>query len=399
MEGRRDEVLAKCAKAHEGKGKKKAKKDRVSTNNIGPTNSSIRCDKSGRAYIIDSISGQAILLASADNSIPPTVVLATFESSNDLIYVSMSDADRFEYNTLFMNNHSASVNWHKRRRTVSTGNCLVASMNTNARTTLSAQAEPFILDSGATIHISLDASNFFELKPVPPRTIKGIGGSSISATGIGKICLQIAKGLEIILEPALFVPEASVCLISVFVLGSGSQKLVSHFNGDGCWLTNSSGAIVASGKMSTMGKCLYMLNMGSPLIEHLFIATRVPDIETWHCCLGHANYKSIVDMSDNGMVRGMHVNLSSAPPKCQSCILGKQTKTPVLKVREGVRAKGILDIVYIALTGPQSVQSASGFNYVMNIIDDTSSSYVHTVLLALKSVAIKTLKEWVLLAE
>ena len=30
-------------------------------------------------------------------------------------------------------------------------------------------------------------------------------------------------------------------------------------------------------------------------------------------------------------------------------------------------AKGLLDVVYIDLTGSQSVQSASGFNYVMNI--------------------------------
>jgi hypothetical protein len=120
---------------------------------------------------------------------------------------------------------------------------------------------------------------------------------------MGKIRLRIAKGLEIILDPALFVPEASVRLISVFVLGSGPQKLVSHFNGDGCWLTNTSGATVACGKVSAMGKRLYTLEITSPLIEHLFIATRVPDIETWHHRLGHVNYKSIVDMSDNGMVK------------------------------------------------------------------------------------------------
>src|SRR5882762_2116861 len=161
---------------------------------------------------------------------------------------------------------------------------------------------------------------------------------------------------------------------------------------------NTSGATVACGKVSAMGKRLYTLEITSPLVEHSFIATRVPDIETWHRRLGHVNYKSIIDMLDNGMVKGMHVNLSSAPPKCQSCILGKQTKTPVPKKREGARAEGVLDVVYIDLTGPQRVQSASGFNYVMNIIDD-ATLYVYTYLLALKSLAIKVLKEWVLLAE
>ena len=54
--------------------------------------------------------------------------------------------------------------------------------------------------------------------------------------------------------------------------------------------------------------------------------------------------------------------------------------------------------MYIDLTSPQSVQSASRFNFVMNIVDDTTS-YVYTSLLPLKSSAIKALKDWVLLAE
>ena len=133
----------------------------------------------------------------------------------------MSEADCFEYNALFLEDHSVSVNWHERRRTVPTADALVASMNTSTRTSLSVHAGPFILDSGVTIHISPETSNFFDLKPIPTRRIRGIRGSSISATGIGKIRLHIAKGIELTLEPALFIPEATVRLISVFVLGSG----------------------------------------------------------------------------------------------------------------------------------------------------------------------------------
>ena len=189
MEGKRDEVLAKPAKAHKEKNKKKVEKDGAPTNNSGPTASGIQHDKSGHAYIVDSISGQEILLTSDDASTSPTIALATLDSADDLIYISMSDADHFEYDTLFIKDHSALVDWHERRRTVSAGNCLVASINTNTCTTLSADARPFILDSGATIHILPVSSDFFELKAVPLRTIKGIRGSSISATGIGKICL------------------------------------------------------------------------------------------------------------------------------------------------------------------------------------------------------------------
>ena len=138
--------------------------------------------------------------------------------------------------------------------------------------------------------------------------------------------------------------------------------------------------------------------MGSPTVEHTFIATRVPDIETWHRRLGHVNYRLIVEMSDKGMAKGMHIDLSSTPPKCQSCILGKQTRSSVPKIREGKRAEEVLEIVYIDLTGPESVQSASGNSYVMDLIDDTTS-YCWAIPLPFKSDAIKALKDWSLLVE
>ena len=219
-------------------------------------------------------------------------------------YSGLSTADQFEYQALFMDDPATSVDWYERRRMISSESLMATPMplNSNSRTMLSVDAGAFILDSGATIHISPEASDFFDLKPIAPRTIKGIGGSSINATGIGKIRLHLAKGIVITLDPALYVPEAAVQLMSVYVLGSGPQKLVSHFDGDGCWLINRSGVTVASGSLSNLGKHLYTIDMGSPLVEHSFIASRVPDLETWHRHLGHANLRSIVEMSDKGLI-------------------------------------------------------------------------------------------------
>jgi hypothetical protein len=186
--------------------------------------------------------------------------------------------------------------------------------------------------------------------------------------------------------------------MSVLVLGSGPQKLVSHFDGDGCWLTNKSGATMASGKISPIGRRLYSTNMGSLLVEHTFIATRISELETWHRHLGHVNYESIVHMSDNNMMKGMHVDLSSAPPKCQPCILRKQTRTSVPKICKGQHAEGVLDCIYVDLSGPQSVQSASGNNYVMNLVDN-ATSFGWTIPIPHKSSTIKHLKAWVLQVE
>jgi hypothetical protein len=153
-------------------------------------------------------------LATVEINPKPAMDVALAALSTDPIlkawYGSTSTADQYEYHALFLDDCSASVDWSKRRRTVSVEALFASSPNTNSCTKLSVDAGPFILDSSATIHISPDSSNFYDLKPVPPRSIKGIGGSSINATGISKIHLRLSKGNTIILDPALYVRQQYV---------------------------------------------------------------------------------------------------------------------------------------------------------------------------------------------
>ena len=78
----------------------------------GATASTICCHKSGHAYIIDSITGQAILLAFADD-LPATesalAILSTATPCNSL-FESMSAMNKFKYDALLLKDHSVSVN-------------------------------------------------------------------------------------------------------------------------------------------------------------------------------------------------------------------------------------------------------------------------------------------------
>jgi len=94
----------------------------------------------------------------------------------------------------------------------------------------------------------------------------------------------------------------------------------------------------------------------------------------------------------------MHIDLSQTPPKCDSCICGKQGHTPVPKMRQGERSSHRLGIIYVDLTGPEAVKSASGNSYVMNIVDD-HSSHPWTFCLKLKSDVLPILQNWALQAE
>ena len=123
-----------------------------------------------------------------------------------------------------------------------------------------------------------------------------------------------------------------------------------------------------------------------------------PSLETWHCRLGHVNYATIVDMAQKGLVTGMCINMSTLPPICRHCILGKQTKKAVPKTRQGQRAGGILDIMYSDLTGPEEVASAGGAKYIMILIDN-HSSMTWIYLLKEKSQAKDAFIEWWALVE
>ena len=157
----------------------------------------------------------------------------------------MSDADRFKYDTLFLEDHSTSINWHKRRRMVSASDALIASINTNTCTTLSIHAGPFILDFGATIHISPDTFDFFELKPIPPRTIKGIGSSSINATRICRIRLCIGKGLW---------SQSSLCQRRLFDSSQSLSSVLDPRNSFPISTETAVGSRIPPGLLSPLGR-------------------------------------------------------------------------------------------------------------------------------------------------
>jgi len=101
------------------------------------------------------------------------------------------------------------------------------------------------------------------------------------------------------------------------------------------------------------------------------------------------------------MIKGIPSSSLNKPQKCDSCILGKQTKTPVPKKREegeGHRATRKLEKVWVDLIGPMAVTSRTGNRYIMDIVDDYTN-HPWSIPLKLKSDAFKYLKGWELAKE
>jgi transposase InsO family protein len=275
---------------------------------------------------------------------------------------------------------------------------------------------PFFLATGANAHISPERSDFKTLRSISPHPISGVGGSCIYAIGNGTIEITASTGHKFTLDNALFAPASKIRLISVLNLNR-SGPYISHFDKSSFWLTNTNGATVLRGSVYE-NRRLYGLSLSNARTTHEPIASnaaltsktssttgtnnmptttlytsRTPDVETWHRRLGHCDFGAIIDMAQKGTVEGMAINLSSSPPKCNACILGKQTRSPVSIVREGEKASRPLERVFVDLRGPIRPVSSSGRLYSMNLIDDYSG-YVWSLPLKSKGEAAFILQKW-----
>ena len=280
---------------------------------------------------------------------------------------------------------------------------------------------PIYLDSGASAHIFCKDSDFSVLEPIAPHHITGVGNTSVSATGIGTVEISLpGVALTLTLCDVLLAPTAGVCLVSISQLDDSGYCL--SFNNSTCTLSDrATNSVLAECQKNSShlyvlpGSCLRSIPLSSiPLSSiplspspipsssspHIVLPSLITklNLETWHCCLGHANLQTVLNMACTGVVTGMPADLSLAPQACDSCIWGKQTHRPILKQREGRWAERDLGQVFVDLCVPHSVTSHSGFLYIMNVIDNYSG-YHWTRLMKAKSDALRILREWLTAVE
>lgn len=137
---------------------------------------------------------------------------------------------------------------------------------------------PFYLDSGVTVHISPDRSNFITLSSIPDQMICSVGGSTIAATGIGSICLDIRGETYIIIDNALYIPNSTVRLLSISKLAKFSG-ISTMFNDTGVTLIDKTMKAIIATRTLIPRKDLYVLNNHQ---DHALSIHASPDIRTWH---------------------------------------------------------------------------------------------------------------------
>lgn len=154
----------------------------------------------------------------------------------------------------------------------------------------------------------------------------------MSATGIGAMKVKTRKGSFLLLEPTLFIPTSTVCLISVALLAKAGFTTTFSFPNAIIKKAGTGNTVIAMGEV-ILGRNVYKLNhisiahppAKSFMTDSAFLSqsVHIPTVDTWHCRLGHVNNQSILYMATKGLADGMPIDLSSSPPVCKTCILGK----------------------------------------------------------------------------
>ncbi|KAF7776523.1 hypothetical protein Agabi119p4_4916 [Agaricus bisporus var. burnettii] len=257
-------------------------------------------------------------------------------------------------------------------------------------------AQPnFLLDTGCTVHMSPFASDFSDLRPTKNRRITGVNGTHIDAIGTGNITIYTPNS-SIILHDALYVPDASVRLISVAALVNTLRGTVT-FDNSKVTILGANNEFIASGT-KVADQNLWCLDGNTHHTDSALLSITTPTLDVWHKRLGHSNNQSIYEMATKQLAEGMQIDTSLAPHKCDHCILGKQSRTPVPDKRHGERSRRRLGIIFVDLSGPEDVTSSRGNNYFMSVIDDFSN-YIWTIPLSHKSDSFPSLKTWALQVE
>jgi Pol polyprotein len=112
-----------------------------------------------------------------------------------------------------------------------------------SKMSLSPSDLPFLLDSGASCHISTIKLDFQTLDYTMPQSIKGLGELSIIAIGCGTISLSSLSG-SFTLHNTFYISDSAVRLISVCLLEK-DDGLCAFFSPTSCEIMDKYNNIIA----------------------------------------------------------------------------------------------------------------------------------------------------------
>ena len=268
----------------------------------------------------------------------------------------------------------------------------------HALTTSAGRQDTWIVDSGATCHMSNDRRLFVELRDLEKPLKVTLGdGHDLNAVGRGVVVLQTklpsGRRKKCKLHDVLYVPKLTHNLLSVSKASDAGKKV--RFGEASCKILDENKKLIA---VATRAGDLYYLNCCPGFQRsHVTVDKSETMEDIWHQRFGHLGARNLQRLAKHGMVDGFDFDATKQIKFCESCVKGKHHRSK-FPTSGGKRSEEPLGLVHSDLCGKMSSKSLSGAEYFLTFIDD-KTRYVWVYILKQKDQVFEKFLEWKALVE
>ncbi|KAI4370868.1 hypothetical protein MLD38_019168 [Melastoma candidum] len=237
----------------------------------------------------------------------------------------------------------------------------------------------WILDTGATNHMTSQRASFAELDTGVRGTVRFGDGSVVAIEGRGTIIFKCKNGEHRPLFGVYYIPKLTANIISLGQLDEDDHGVRIKKGILQIWDQRSRLLVMVKRSASR----LYFLDID--FAQPVCLAARCTEVAwQWHARFGHLGFQSLRALSKGGMVRGLPP-IDHVEQICDSCLAGKQRRRP-FPMSSKYRASHLLELVHADLCGPITPETPGGKRSFLLVVDD-KSRYMWVVLLASKDQA------------
>ena len=232
-------------------------------------------------------------------------------------------------------------------------------------------AHIWLLDSGASNHISGNTNLFESIYSIPPVTIQTTNGDSFTANQKGTIKLTIrsenlhmrVSDLPITLIDVIYVPHLNANLLSVRKMTNVDVDM--NFCKNHLYLLKGNVILAYGTKISNLFIYTAIITPKPRIISVQY--AELTESTLWHYRLAHANYNAIEKMSRLKLVSGLPAKIQVTNVlQCKNCPYSKQTRAPFKGTENFPQEIG--DVIVSNVCGPFDA-SIGGYRYFITWID------------------------------
>lgn len=229
----------------------------------------------------------------------------------------------------------------------------------------------WIIDSGATSHITFDAGILADSQPVnDDMSITYGDGRQGKVSAYGTVWLHTSGGL-LKLQRVLLVPEAKYNLFSVTMATKhGATIIHSH---EGCSIKVNDKQVVFA-RRDIDGLCKLNLTAVPDQADKVLTASSSAAAMIWHRRFGHLGVNNMARLVRKQMVKGIKLKASDfmklSTQPCEPCLAGKAHRLPF--PASSSKSTAPLQLIHMDVCGPLPVPSLGGSRYFATFLDDYS---------------------------